>query len=1116
MRIEHIAFFLVLPMSAAVTVKSIQTTNTQAVIRYVAPTTSACTVEVSEESDYDPLVHDVNGTLFSGANSDSRTGAISYGRERVFVAGTRTLSLTSDDRYLSRSLAADTLHYFRIDCGGDTATGTFTTATIPTGVTRLESPYIPHPTIAGIALPSWRDLTTRGACEVDVHTGAKMCNATIPGDGASALNGDSAGVTNNANFSSTALGTNWTDPNNILADDATSTTYDGASCVAEVCDKLAITNNYGGDWLYGIDYFTFYLDGSGDDANAENRKVYACLVYGDQTTCEEQYSTIYEMTLPQTTAGSVSIGTSASGDTLRPHYVPGISAYEASSTGVNRKLRVLLWKKTGTGTISIDHAKFDIGTSPGLGTGDGGNPNRWSKVADGEGFYWLTAYRKGGGSMTALRVHSTTREIRYLGVIPGVSVPGVGNTNCSDENAGFQHPTIPNRFICSFGGYVYRLDYSGDGTNKSTRYNQQSGDWTVTQMLTDTAVPAAAKTFTETNSAHYPGGTFDDTKFTSCGFVGMQGTYYVMHCQRGGQNSYGWIVILNDSLSVVAARAPWQHQTSRWCPLHAMETVGDVNIHQFSTNVLAGNAVGQGPYTTTLAAAITTTGQTTITLTSDTPTSAYADTTLMPFLEGDVITIGSEHIRLGSVSGSGPYTYTGSTRGVGSTTASTYSNGATVTARCADQLGRVTALLPTWDYIDDPYGEDTTYTDLWANTYGGHQTSRKNKSVDNSSFGTVAEGTNIITVKNYSYQGSYPETPKFAGVDAWTPGLTYQTHPTNQNELETGQRSYFWTDVRPFIGGAAIAGTGASPAATLVGGYTKVYTYTRSLADPTGAPTFSDIIKYMPLYGAIGASGLTRDISGPGSVITDDDDYTTCYAMVANECVTGSSAGTMYVNVGPLTLAYKYCRGGETFAPGDVDICVFTANQQTASLMQGGAILDTTGRLNTRILAREGLNYTGRNMGSLLVSKPSPNGDVIIGRSFKRHEDNILIPNPRLVLDSRARNTWQRLKVDVGAVAGVDNVVVDFGYDTNFYCSENRSEKCIANAATVPTGAHPYRYPVEGTGGVESGLTGVSCSAGCSVELPLLPGRVAYYRVVYRNSGGTALHRGQTQVAAVN
>jgi hypothetical protein len=124
-----ILLFPILGFADITNVRVAGTTATQAILAYIAPDNSACTVAVSTSSSYTPLVHDVDPALFSGANSDSRPGSIDSGRSRVFVVGKRTVERDLAGHNSSRALQAATLHYFRITCPSDasTAPGTFTT-----------------------------------------------------------------------------------------------------------------------------------------------------------------------------------------------------------------------------------------------------------------------------------------------------------------------------------------------------------------------------------------------------------------------------------------------------------------------------------------------------------------------------------------------------------------------------------------------------------------------------------------------------------------------------------------------------------------------------------------------------------------------------------------------------------------------------------------------------------------------------------------------------------------------------------------------------------------------------------------------------------------------------
>ena len=102
------------PLSAAITNVVVDPpSNTQAIIRYTAPDSAACTHEVSESASYTPLIHDLNTSLFASSNTDARTGSLSNGRYRSFVVGLRDAPQAIDGRRFSRALQAHTVHYHR-------------------------------------------------------------------------------------------------------------------------------------------------------------------------------------------------------------------------------------------------------------------------------------------------------------------------------------------------------------------------------------------------------------------------------------------------------------------------------------------------------------------------------------------------------------------------------------------------------------------------------------------------------------------------------------------------------------------------------------------------------------------------------------------------------------------------------------------------------------------------------------------------------------------------------------------------------------------------------------------------------------------------------------------
>ncbi len=153
------------------------TSNTFAVLSYTAPSSSACTVEVSESNTYSPLVNDVNGSLYTNANQDDRDGNLGAGTtSRVVKVGTRTSAVALDTVSYSRALQAYTTHYARVTCGASVGTTSFTTANVPGGSTYADYPYPFSPGVWGLPTFFGNDRT---ANQIDQFTGAYMKALTI-------------------------------------------------------------------------------------------------------------------------------------------------------------------------------------------------------------------------------------------------------------------------------------------------------------------------------------------------------------------------------------------------------------------------------------------------------------------------------------------------------------------------------------------------------------------------------------------------------------------------------------------------------------------------------------------------------------------------------------------------------------------------------------------------------------------------------------------------------------------------------------------------------------------------------------------------------------------------
>ena len=155
---------LLLAQTVSVDVRDV--TSTQAIVHVTAanadgsPYAGSCTYQISEGLSLGTLVNDVNPALFAGSSSDARPGSIVSGRDRYFVAGTRTVQQAVDNNWYSRALQALTQHTVGVTCGASgPVTKIFTTKTIPAGETYPEPPPFSSAAFGNRPVPTinWAD-----------------------------------------------------------------------------------------------------------------------------------------------------------------------------------------------------------------------------------------------------------------------------------------------------------------------------------------------------------------------------------------------------------------------------------------------------------------------------------------------------------------------------------------------------------------------------------------------------------------------------------------------------------------------------------------------------------------------------------------------------------------------------------------------------------------------------------------------------------------------------------------------------------------------------------------------------------------------------------------------
>ncbi len=171
--------FAYLLQPAAIQVKEIRTTATQAVLVFQVPDTSNCSVRVTLDQALTQPVHDSNTALFAGAQDCGRPGSAIEGNTVTFVAGLRRAQQASDQRFYSRALEANREFHFRITSGAATYEGKLKTLNPPLGKAYGEAFPFDAAAPGHYAWPSV-DWTDRGKEYIDPLTGIVLKRLTGP------------------------------------------------------------------------------------------------------------------------------------------------------------------------------------------------------------------------------------------------------------------------------------------------------------------------------------------------------------------------------------------------------------------------------------------------------------------------------------------------------------------------------------------------------------------------------------------------------------------------------------------------------------------------------------------------------------------------------------------------------------------------------------------------------------------------------------------------------------------------------------------------------------------------------------------------------------------------
>jgi len=723
-------------------------------------------------------------------------------------------------------------------------------------------------------------------------------------------------------------------------------------------------------------------------------------------------------------------------------------------------------------------------------------------------------------------INATTGEARYLGetILPGVSGP----------DGWYQESIRDNPVWDGADGRVFYQVHDGSRSalpgSSSEHYTiilkvRYTGDLSEVPQRTWAALsgqnltPPSAGRGLEDQMAAFDY-RYKPLLYRQVQRVGRQSHYLLFAVRRGNQDSYGFLAAYDlDSGSVAGMMDVGHSATTRWCGIHGLHTgMPDVTWFGWGPQVLAQDHGGTGPWEMTLAAPLASSSSTITVLgapkctasgTSCRGATSNADTFMQDAAVGDLFKVGSEYVRL---TGRTSDTTWSVERGVFGSTPGNFSNGSRLRATCgmtANKYGQFANGY--WDFATDPHALDTTNTTVVANTtmVGGH-------AFMNGSWWGMAD--------YWLVPGSLPDVlrtpiafklsaePPFAGAVAPAGGNSFMKHPTYHNGAAPDDHARAWfLDYQPFFGGNLHS---ASPGVTVVSG--TLYKYRPN-------PYFPLEPRVFDLFGASFRRPL-KNVSGPSTVLTGSaaDNYKFCVAERPGECVPGSAARDVYVNVPDLTLLG--CAGGDS-SPTVVDACIGNVPMYGHTLSQyglrpGNVLQEGTYPTYGAKWSRTLVTLTGeyRMITPYAAGKSLADGSWVMlptrwnGSNPNGHVMMAKVPPYPSTAAAVDLSTFVDAQVQVNDPAasfpGTSNVVVQFGYWENgtpdqFHCTQ-RSEACVKGAAQSG----------QAFGFASEAVTGVSCGTGCSVTLPLIPDRLAYYQVVYRNSANAVIGKGPLGVVA--
>jgi hypothetical protein len=351
------------------------------------------------------------------------------------------------------------------------------------------------------------------------------------------------------------------------------------------------------------------------------------------------------------------------------------------------------------------------------------------------------------------------------------------------------------------------------------------------------------------------------------------------------------------------------------------------------------------------------------------------------------------------------------------------------------------------------------------------------------------------------------ETPYWAGTTQSQVFNTPESYPgRRQSYLAPASEQVWktdWPGLNPLFGGVPSQASGL---------YSQTITKIRGTTYDSGSTT--NLVYMVPFAGGLSLFDMKRvvyamvagrtvfkDMSGPGSVITDSNVGYFCIAYAAGECRPNSQPGNAFVSMTGYYSSSNYCLSNNItmqvpcllpLAPlsnGAVEFRIVPLDQNAT----GHRKLTTLFTAPTQPYSFQTWYSDPQAKWGFAVT-PNTNGQVQEVFRFK-------IPSwTAPVADSVSRSSFVNVPFKFSGLAG-DKRRIAFGYTengaaSNLYCT-TRQETCWTSATATPT--NPFAFNSETQ-------SKTACDNGCTINVPAIPGRVLWVQVELTNGSNVTTY----------